>query len=145
MYGFVTGSPIFDGSHVSKIYWSIVMTQYFWLETARTRLRSKVLSLRWEDFQLWNKNLTNRVKCEFWVELGIISTYYRVSRKTVHTFVSLISRLPRGLDIPSWAFFNCPIRVEFKTIHFFIIRWNLDRGMAKLLWGSHSKLTFFVN
>ena len=49
---------------------------------------------------------------------------YRVSRKTVHTFVSLISRLPRGLDldIPSWTFFNCPFGVEFKTIHFFIIR-----------------------
>ena len=32
-----------------------------------------------------------------------------------------ISRLQRGLEIPSWTFFNCPFRVDFKNIHFFII------------------------
>ena len=43
---------------------------------------------------------------------------YRVSLKTVATFIFGISRLPRGLEIP---FFNSPFCVDFKNIQFSII------------------------
>ena len=46
---------------------------------------------------------------------------YRVSLKTVATFVLLISRLPRGLGIPCLTFFSSPFRVDSKNIHFVII------------------------
>ena len=42
-------------------------------------------------------------------------------------FWFIISRLPRGLKIPSWTFFNSPFCVDFKDIHFFIIRWNIHK------------------
>ena len=45
-----------------------------------------------------------------------------VPQNCTHFFFFLISQLPRGLNVPSWTFFNCPFRVELKTIHFFIIR-----------------------
>ena len=64
---------------------------------------------------------------------------YRVSLKTVPTFVLGICQLPRGLEIPSWTFSNSPFRVEFKNIHFYIIWLNLDRDIAKILGGSHFK------
>ena len=64
---------------------------------------------------------------------------YRVSRKTVHTFVFGISRLPRGLEIPSLSFFNSPFRVESKNIHFVIIWLNFDQDIAKILQGSNFK------
>ena len=50
-----------------------------------------------------------------------------------------ISWLPRGLEIPSSTFFNCPFHVEFDNIHFFIIWWNLDLDIGNLLQGGHSK------
>ena len=43
---------------------------------------------------------------------------YRVSLKTVATFISSISRLPRGLEILSWTFFNSPYLVDFRDIQF---------------------------
>ena len=54
--------------------------------------------------------------CEFQPKIS-----YRVSGKTVNTFVFRISRLPRGLEIPSWTFFNSPFSVDSKNIHFVII------------------------
>ena len=36
---------------------------------------------------------------------------YRVSHKTVSTFVFWISRFPWGLEIPSWTFFNSPFPI----------------------------------
>ena len=52
--------------------------------------------------------------------------YYRVviikgdSKKTSDTFL-WISRLSKGLETPSWTFFNSPFRVDFKNVHFYII------------------------
>ena len=69
---------------------------------------------------------------------------YRVSHNTVSTFVFWISQLPRGLEIPSWTFFNCPFRVEFENVHHFIIWWNLDWDICKLLQGSHFKSWHFM-
>ena len=46
---------------------------------------------------------------------------YRVSRNIVSTFLLLISRPPKHLEVPSWAFFNSPFNVDFKTIQFIMI------------------------
>ena len=64
---------------------------------------------------------------------------FRVSQKTVPTFVLWISRLPRGLEIPSWTFFNSPFCVDFKNVQFSIIWWNLHWDISKLLQGGHFK------
>ena len=45
----------------------------------------------------------------------------RVSHNTVSTFVFGIFQFPRGVEIPSWTFFNSPFCVDFKIIQFFII------------------------
>ena len=65
-------------------------------------------------------------------------TTYRVSTKTVPTFFFWISRLPRGLKIPSQTFFNSPLCIDSKNIHFVIIWSNLDQDIAKILQGSVS-------
>ena len=44
---------------------------------------------------------------------------YRVSSKSVSTFVFWISRLPMGLEIPSLTFSHSPFCVDVKNIHFF--------------------------
>ena len=63
---------------------------------------------------------------------------YRESGKTVNTFVFLISRLPMGLEIPSWKFSNSPFCVDF-----FISSWrNLDPDVTKIV-HSHSKSYHF--
>ena len=54
-----------------------------------------------------------------------------------------ISRLPWGLESPSWTFFNSPFRVDFKNVHFCIIWWNLDWDIGKILQGHDFKSTFF--
>lgn len=46
---------------------------------------------------------------------------YRVSGKTVNAFISLISWLSRGLEIPSWTMFKSPFHVDSKTIHLYVI------------------------
>ena len=69
---------------------------------------------------------------------------YRVSTKTVSTFVFWISRLPDDLEIPSWTFFNCPFRANFKNIQLFIIWWNLAGDICKILWGGHFKNQHFL-
>ena len=74
----------------------------------------------------------------------ILSISYRVSRKTLYAFLLLISRPPKHVEVPSWAFFNTPFRVDFKTINYFIIRWNFDRDIAKILKGSHCKNQHFL-
>ena len=51
----------------------------------------------------------------------VMDPIYRVSTKTVYTFVFRISRLPRGVEISSWTFFNSPFRVDSENIQFFII------------------------
>ena len=68
---------------------------------------------------------------------------YRVFTKTVSTFVFWIYRLPKGLDIPSWTFFNTPYRVDFRDIHFLIVRWNIDGDIDKILQESHFKSQHF--
>ena len=42
--------------------------------------------------------------------------YYRVSHNIVYTFLLLISRPPKHVEVPSWTFFNSLFRVDFKTI-----------------------------
>ena len=69
---------------------------------------------------------------------------YRVSLKTVATFIYWISRLPRGLEIPSWTFFNSPYCVDFRNIQYFIIWWNMDRDMGEILQGGDFKSQHFV-
>ena len=44
---------------------------------------------------------------------------YRVSQKKRPNLVLQIYQLSRGLKIPSWTFFNSPLRVESKNVHFF--------------------------
>ena len=46
---------------------------------------------------------------------------YRVSHNSVFPLVFLISRLPIGVKIPPWTYFNSPFCVDFKNIYFFII------------------------
>ena len=67
------------------------------------------------------------------------SFIYRVSLKTVAIFIFWISRLPRGLDIPCWTFFNSPFCVDFKNIQFSIIWWHLNQDISKILQGGHFK------
>ena len=50
-----------------------------------------------------------------------LKTMYRVSLKTVATFIFGISRLPRGLEIPSWTFLKSPFCADLKNIQIFII------------------------
>ena len=69
-----------------------------------------------------------------------------MSQNTVPTFVFWISRLPRGLEIPSWAIFNSSLFLDFENIQVFIIWLNLDWDIGKiLLGGNFKKFTFFVN
>ena len=68
---------------------------------------------------------------------------HRVSHNTVSTFVFLIPWLPRGVEIPSWTFFNSPFCVDFDIIQFFIILWNSDQWQNTTR-RSFEKLTFFV-
>ena len=75
----------------------------------------------------------------------MLNLKYRVSTKTVSTFVFWISRLPKGLEIPSRTFFNCPFRVDFKNIRFSIIWWNLAGDICKILWGVHFKNQHFLS
>ena len=65
-------------------------------------------------------------------------------KKNSTFFVLWISRLPRGLKIPSWTFFNSPFRVEFENIQVFIIWWNLDWDICKLLQGGQFNHKYFV-
>ena len=65
---------------------------------------------------------------------------YRVSGKTEHTFLLLVYQLLRGLEIPSWTFFNSRFYEDFKNINQFIIWWNQDRYFAILLQGSHDNI-----
>ena len=58
-----------------------------------------------------------------------------MSHNTVSTFVFWIFRLPRGLEILSWTFFNSPYRVDSKDTQFCIIWWNMDQDMCKILPG----------
>ena len=44
-----------------------------------------------------------------------------MSLKTVATFIFGISRLPRGLEIPSWTFLKSPFCADFKNIQFFLL------------------------
>ena len=69
----------------------------------------------------------------------LIFFLYRVSSKGVYAFVFRISRLPRGLETPSWAIFNSPFCVDFENIQVFIIWLNLERDIGKILQGGDFK------
>ena len=72
-------------------------------------------------------------------------TKYRVSQKKVSLRFCIISRPPRGLEIPSLTFFYRLFCVDSRNIHFVIVWWNFDQDIAKILQGSHlEKLTIFV-
>ena len=45
---------------------------------------------------------------------------YRVSRNSLDLFIFWITRLPRGLEIPSWTFFNSHFRAESKKSTFLL-------------------------
>ena len=51
-----------------------------------------------------------------WIGQNLI---YRVSLKTVATFIFGISRLPMVLKIPSWTFLKSLFCVDLKNIRFF--------------------------
>ena len=59
-------------------------------------------------------------------------------------FALWISRLPRGLEIPSWTFFNSPFRVDFKNVHFFIIWCKIDWDNGKTIRRGHFKTQHFL-
>ena len=61
--------------------------------------------------------------------------YYRVSHNIAYTFVFEFL----GIEIPSWTFFNSPFRVNSENIQFFIILWNLDQDIGKVLQGDNFK------
>ena len=65
---------------------------------------------------------------------------YRVSCKTLATFVFWISRLPMCLKIPHWTFFHSPFHVDFRNIQFFIIRWSMEWNIVRILQGGHCLL-----
>ena len=58
---------------------------------------------------------------------------YRVSQKKVSFKVCIISWPPRDLEVLSWTFFNSPIRVDYKNIHFVIIWWYFDIFLADVI------------
>ena len=60
-----------------------------------------------------------------------LATNYRVSTKTVYTFVFRISWLPRGVEISSWTFFNSPFRVDFKISNFLLFGEIWTKILAK--------------
>ena len=66
-----------------------------------------------------------------------------MSHNIVPTFVFWIFRFPRGLEILYWTFFNSPFHVDFKNIQLFIILWNMDRDIGKILQGGHFKIQHF--
>ena len=66
-----------------------------------------------------------------------------MSLKTVATFIYWISWLPGGLEISSWTFSNSPFCVDLKNIQFYIIWWNLDWDIVKILEGGHLKSQHF--
>ena len=69
---------------------------------------------------------------------------YRVSRNIVPTFVLLIFKTPKHLEIPSRTFLNRLFHVNLKTIHFVMIWQNLDLDITKILKGSHLKNQYFL-
>ena len=78
--------------------------------------------------------------CRFrWCKKPLLCRSYRVSSKGVYAFVFRISRLLRGLEIPSWAIFNSPFCVDFENIQVFIIWLNLERDIGKILQGGDFK------
>ena len=129
-------------------------------KTAQIEIYLNIFAATWVYwFSYWEKNCQNESVIWSWLKIdvtwGQANWYpampgeifsscsgpglYRVSLKTVATFVSWISQLPRGLEIPSWTFFNSPFFVDFKNIRFSIIWWNLHRDISKLLRGGHFK------
>ena len=54
-----------------------------------------------------------------------------------------MSGLPRGIEISSWTFFNSPFCADLKNIQFYIIWWNLDWDIVKILEGGHLKSQHF--
>ena len=67
-----------------------------------------------------------------------------MSHKTGNAFIFWISRLPRGLKISSWTFFNSPFHVDFKNIRDFIICLKLDQDIVKILQGTLLKSWHFL-
>ena len=63
--------------------------------------------------------------------------------KTCPVFLFWISGLPRGVEISSWTFSNIPFCIDLKNIQFYIIWWNLDRDIVKILEGDHLKSQHF--
>ena len=71
--------------------------------------------------------------------------YYRVSHNTVYTFVFWISRLPVGVEIPSWNIFQLPISCRFWKYPFFYYSVKFGpRYWQNTTGRSFQKLTFFV-
>ena len=54
--------------------------------------------------------------------LPIKSNIYFVYSKILAQLCFWISKLPRGLEIPYWTFFNSPFCVDFRNIQFFIFQ-----------------------
>ena len=71
-------------------------------------------------------------------KLGI-NLNYRVSHNIVYTFGLLFAWPPKHLKVSSWTFFNSPLHLDFKTIIFVIIWYNVDQDIAKILKGGHCK------
>ena len=95
----------------------------------------KTIGLKYSSQQIYvSKEMlgpTNWCVHKIYVKKNVYKTY-RVSTKTVPTFVSWYSRLPRGLEIPSWDIFqqHFPYRFQ-KNQKNFIIWWNLDQDRTR--------------
>ena len=132
------------------VYFSAQGVYDFFLTLLLDR-RERQIKVAWFNEQIWQQLMISKnlsifgVKCPFAAASEMIfgaqrQIYYRVSHKTLPTFVLWISRLPWGLELSFWTFFNSPCRVDSKSILFFIIWWNLDRDIAKILRVSHLKV-----
>ena len=86
--------------------------------------RPKMKTTRNEDDQKWRWPLLKGVS------LASPDLFYRVSTKTVNTFISAISRLLNCLDEKSETLLKCPFRVDIKTVLRFISSLKIDWVMA---------------
>ena len=82
-------------------------------------------------------SMTNTTTAIIFLACGSIKINLQgVPQYCIH-FCFLNFKLCSSLEIPSWTFFNNPFCVDFETIQFSIILWNLDQDICKILQGYH--------
>ena len=132
--------------------WPLIFSKYWWMwDKEQVFYLFLNFDLNIETWNMKHDRMSNIIwiirndngSFEYFRYLFIYVYKYRVSHNTVSTSVFWISLLPIGVEIPSWTFFNSPFCVNFENIQFFIIRWNLDRDIGKILRGDHFKSQLF--